>query len=97
MQQRSSSYLASGFGAPAITADQKLRVRQNDRVGRLDKYDGEVGPDHGNKPLLVLVIMIVLAIGGWFLVDHIRSASSLQDCVQAGHRNCVPVDESQSR
>lgn len=67
-------------------------------MGRLDKYDHEESPpDRGNTPFIVLLVMIVLALGGWYVVNRIWSASTMQDCVQAGHRNCVPVDQTQSR
>ncbi len=46
----------------------------------------------GAQPYIVLAIMILLAIGGYFLVNKIMEMDRIQDCVMSGRRNCAPID-----
>jgi hypothetical protein len=39
-----------------------------------------------------LVILIVLIVGGLFVMFELRDVSNIQDCVQSGRKNCAPVD-----
>jgi hypothetical protein len=39
----------------------------------------------------VLVIVAIVGVGSW-LIDSLRHYSRIQTCIEAGHRNCVPVD-----
>jgi hypothetical protein len=34
------------------------------------------------------VVILLLLVGGLFLVQQLRSASMIQDCLMAGRRNC---------
>ena len=43
-----------------------------------------------NMAALVVIVAIVV-LGSW-LIDSLRYYSRIQACVEAGHRNCVPVD-----
>ena len=35
-----------------------------------------------------IVVILVLLIGSLFLVQQLRTASQIQDCLMAGRRNC---------
>jgi hypothetical protein len=35
-----------------------------------------------------IVVILVLLIGGLFLVQQLRTASQIEDCLLAGRRNC---------
>ena len=35
-----------------------------------------------------IVVVLVLLIGGLFLVRHLRTTSLIENCLLAGHRNC---------
>jgi hypothetical protein len=35
-----------------------------------------------------IVVVLVLLIGGLFLVRQLRTTSLIEDCLLAGHRNC---------
>ena len=45
-------------------------------------------------PLLVLVVLIV---GGLFVMFELREVSTVQDCVQSGRKNCAPIDTTNTR
>lgn len=39
----------------------------------------------------LLVIVAIVGLGSW-LIESLRHYSSIQTCIEAGHRNCVPID-----
>jgi hypothetical protein len=39
----------------------------------------------------LLVIVAIVGLGGW-LIESLRHYSRIQTCIEAGHRNCVPID-----
>ena len=39
----------------------------------------------------LLVIAAIVGLGGW-LIESLRHYSRIQTCIEAGHRNCVPLD-----
>ena len=45
----------------------------------------------GRGPLIALVLLVILAAGGYWLAEHLRAANRVQDCVMAGRANCAPV------
>ncbi len=52
-------------------------------------------PENSNHRALVgLVFMVLLVLGGLFLVHILRNASQVQDCVMSGRTNCAPIDSS---
>jgi hypothetical protein len=40
------------------------------------------------------IIVLVLVGAGYWLIDHLRTNARIAACVEAGHRNCVPLDLS---
>ena len=38
--------------------------------------------------LVGIVVVLLLLIGGLFLVQQLRAASMLEDCLMSGRRNC---------
>jgi hypothetical protein len=44
-----------------------------------------------NNLIGLAVIAIVLAIGAW-LMDRLLTGRTLQNCIEANHRNCAPLD-----
>jgi len=34
-------------------------------------------------------------VAGFWLIDHLRTSARIAACVEAGHRNCVPLDLDQ--
>jgi hypothetical protein len=57
-----------------------------------EENEGEE-PQRGSSrgPIVALVLVVVLVLGGWWLSQRLRSVSSLQDCVMTGRTNCAPV------
>jgi hypothetical protein len=52
----------------------------------------EEGQGRGARPFVVLLIMIALAIGSWFVLRKLSDMSQIQDCVMSGRSNCAPVE-----
>ena len=42
------------------------------------------------------LIVLVLVGAGFWLIDHLRTSARIAACVEAGHRNCVPLDLSRT-
>jgi hypothetical protein len=72
------------------------------RVRPVVRYAGQVdargGPDsvsrgpRKSRPAVLLLVFLVLAGMGWFLIQNLTKASKDQDCMMAGRRNCAPID-----
>ena len=52
--------------------------------------DGEDTPPHSR--LLVLGLVALLVVGGWFLSVKLANLARMQDCVLSGRHNCAPID-----
>jgi len=52
---------------------------------------------HSDRALWMLALMLVLAIGGWFLVQRLMWMSKVEDCVMSGHDHCAPVEDPNPR
>ena len=49
-------------------------------------------PSGSNRgPVVALIAVVLLVIGGLWLMQHIRAASRIQDCVMSGRTNCAPI------
>ena len=63
----------------------------------LDPAPSAVAPSKAEAPAVspfngfALVMILLLVVGGWFMVDQMSEASKLQDCVMAGRKNCAPI------
>jgi hypothetical protein len=40
--------------------------------------------------LAATVIIVALIAAGFWLIDHLRSSTRIEACLEAGHRNCLP-------
>lgn len=58
-------------------------------------------PDHdegrSRTNLVVAGVVVVLLVGGYFLVQAVVKNARLQECLAAHHANCVPVDAPPDR
>ena len=43
------------------------------------------------------IIILTLVGAGFWLIDHLRTSARIAACVEAGHRNCVTLDLSQTQ
>lgn len=41
-------------------------------------------------------VLVIVVLGGW-LIDRLTTYSRTLACIEAGHRNCVPLDIEQPR
>ena len=49
-------------------------------------------PSNSNRgSIIALIVVVVLIAGGLWLMQHIREASRIQDCVMSGRTNCAPI------
>jgi hypothetical protein len=42
--------------------------------------------------LAALTVIVCIVVLGTWLIESLRTYSRIQTCIEAGHRNCVPVD-----
>lgn len=53
-----------------------------------DQRDPERGPLRAVAGLGLIIVMIVAVL---FVMERLRQASAVQDCVASGRTNCVPI------
>jgi flagellar biogenesis protein FliO len=44
------------------------------------------------RTLFALGFVLLLVLGGVWLVDHLRKEAALEDCFMQGRSNCAPVE-----
>jgi hypothetical protein len=49
-------------------------------------------PDPRRRAVIGLLVVIVLVVGGLFLVRVLQNMSRIQDCAMSGRTNCAPID-----
>ncbi len=56
--------------------------------------------DHDDDPgspwraVVGLGVIVALILGVWFVMQQLREAAAIQDCVASGRRNCAPIGTS---
>jgi hypothetical protein len=61
-------------------------------------HDGGEGSLPGHVVLIILALIALACIGGYFLVMKLIDISRQEDCMLAGRRNCAaPITEPSSR
>jgi hypothetical protein len=48
-------------------------------------------PPNSRGPLIALIVVVVLVLGGIWISHVLRSGAAIQDCVMQGRSNCAPV------
>ena len=51
----------------------------------------EVRMDANRGPIVALIVVVLLVVGGLWLQRHLRANAQLQDCVMSGRTNCAPI------
>lgn len=54
------------------------------------EHDDEETPSR-RGPLIAMLVVVALVVGGILLTQVLSSTSKIQDCVMAGRRNCAPI------
>jgi hypothetical protein len=57
--------------------------------GKVEYEDVDEEPRSRLNPLATVIVVVVITVGGWFLVQRLMAASKLQDCQMQGRHNCV--------
>ena len=78
---------------PRRHSAQATKNALRDPVRRLD--DEEDRRRMRQNVAAALIILMVVGAGFW-LIDHLRTNARIAACVEAGHRNCVPLDLSET-
>jgi hypothetical protein len=78
---------------PRRHSAQATKNALRDPVRRLD--DEEDRRRMRQNVAAALIILMVIGAGFW-LIDHLRTNARIAACVEAGHRNCVPLDLSET-
>jgi flagellar biogenesis protein FliO len=45
-----------------------------------------------SRTLVALGFVLLLVLGGVWLVDHLREQAAREDCFMQGRSNCAPID-----
>ena len=61
----------------------------------LRHFEDEEDRRRMQQNLAAAIVVIVLIVSGLWLIDHLRASARIAACVEAGHRNCVPLDLDQ--
>ncbi len=59
----------------------------------MNEPSGEEPARSNRGALVALVAVVLLVAGGLWLMQHIRAASAIQDCVMSGRSNCAPISQ----
>jgi hypothetical protein len=70
---------------PDQPADEK-----RDDATQADEDDGNARTHPFGWPALVIIVLLI--VGGWFLITSLSADTAMQDCIQSGRRNCAPID-----
>jgi hypothetical protein len=58
----------------------------------LRQSDIEAGEARRTAASMGLIVILLLAIAGVWLVRELRIKSQIEDCLMEGRRNCVPIE-----
>jgi hypothetical protein len=85
-------------GPPASATDTALERLRNARNAKRDARVGTKGErPRSSIGLGAVLIVILVAVGAWFLLQKMREMGRIQDCVQQGRKNCDHVDDPNER
>lgn len=54
-------------------------------------------PPSRRGAILALIVVALLAVGGYFVANVLRNESRTEDCLMRGGRNCAPLDPNFKR
>jgi hypothetical protein len=61
-----------------------------DKQTNLPESDEDEGGSN-RGPVIGLVVIVALALIGWFVVHGLQDKSKLEDCMLEGRHDCVPI------
>src|SRR5262249_8391641 len=83
-----------GAGANVIKFDRRLggsKRRSPQIIDPLRRLEDEDERRRILQTLAAAVLIILLIASGFWLIDHLRASARIEACLEAGHRNCLPL------
>ena len=83
-----------GAGANVIKFDRRLSVlkrRSPQIIDPLRRLEDEDERRRFLQNLAAAILIMLLIASGFWLIDHLRASARIEACLEAGHRNCLPM------
>jgi hypothetical protein len=74
-----------------MTAQRRATARSPIR-NPLQHFDAEDDRKRMQQNLAAAVVIVFLVVSGFWIIDHLRTSARIATCIEAGHRNCMPLD-----
>jgi hypothetical protein len=65
-----------------------------DPIRQLDKDEDRL---RMRQNLAAAAVILFVVMSGYWLIDNLRAGARIAACVEAGHRNCMPLDLEQAQ
>ena len=65
--------------------------------GVTDEQDDGPEPESRRPAVIGLLVVLALAVAGYFLVTVLRQNANLEDCLMSGRKNCAPIETPTAR
>ncbi len=69
----------------------RLRRRNPQIVDPLRRLEDEDERRRVLQNLVAAVLIMLLIVSGFWLIDRLRTSARIEACLEAGHRNCLPM------
>jgi hypothetical protein len=83
-----------GVDANVIKFDRRLgglKRRSPQIIDPLRRLEDEAERRRILQNLAAAILIILLIASGFWLIDHLRASARIEACLEAGHRNCLPM------
>jgi hypothetical protein len=83
-----------GAGTNVIKFDRRrggLKRRGPQIMDPLRRLEDEDERRRILQNLAAAILIILLIASGFWLIDHLRTTARIEACLEAGHRNCLPM------
>ena len=44
------------------------------------------------RGVVILLIIVIVGAGVWFVIQQLRQSAAIQDCIASGRTNCAPIN-----
>jgi hypothetical protein len=96
---RRSRCAQSGDGGQVLQFKRKSSAIKKDApiIDPVRHFEAEEDRRRMQQNLAAALIIVFLIASGIWLIGHLRMSARIAACVEAGHRNCVPLDLERER
>ena len=93
-EPRRSQRAQSGDGEQVLQFKRKSSAIKKDApiTDPVRHFEAEEDRRRMQQNLAAALIIVFLIASGIWLIDHLRMSARIAACVEAGHRNCVPLN-----